>query len=550
MKLQIHEGRGTIAAVGLAKVLSDNFSDLTLAVGPPRYYPSKGILMLPGIPAGDIPREIRVELLGFLAHESWERRWSTWKPLDPRWWGDTEETKRRGLRALVNGLNDARIDRLGADEYPGSGMHVRTVLRKDYAALVRKYRKGTLDLSIRLLAVPIRHLAEGVVSYECLVADLLGFAVYFERLRPILEALDLSSEEKVIEQAIEMYALLTADRPGTGEWLREGGGRESPAIHVPEEREGDHDTEAETLHRITSGLFPGQDFEKESRKYGDRASLPQVYTFDPSKDKVYAPSIRGAEAVDSESYRKAAMSLTLRLRQALTVNLPLTQKRRTRGEVDERELHRLVLGHQDVFEERRPQEAMSTAAVLSWDESNTMQVGGRIEQVRLLAHAWNEALGHLRIPSMLHGWTTLPGVLGNFNVYRQEPLRHRVYKEFSERWDEGKVLKRLSKIDTQDGTPTGESLLFAAEALSRRPERRKILFFLTDGEPRIASHGSEHIHHQFIRTVLSQCETAGIEVIGLGIQADLSEFFPRWVRIEQDIYGRASDELVNVLRRK
>lgn len=554
MKLQFHEGHGTTAAVGLAKVISDNFSDLTLAVGPPRYYRSKGILMLPGIPAGEIPRETRVRLLAFLSHEAWERRWSEWDPLDPRWWSTDPARKRLGLRALVNALNDARIDALGAEEFPGAGMHVRTVLREDYKALVRKYRLGTLNPSIRNVAVMVRHLAERVVSYERAVDDLAGYRPFLERLEPILRTLDLSSTDRVVEQAMAMYAALVDGVPGRGEkreYLSEGGESEmASAPEIPESREGDHDTEQETLDRITNDLFPGQDFERKPKRFDDPAERPRVYTYDPSRDKVYSPSIRNAVPVDPEVYRPAAEALTVRLRQALSTNLPQPLRRQTRGEVDERELHRLVLGHPDVFEARRPQEAMSTTAVISWDESNTMG-GERIEQVSLLAHAWNEALGRLRIPTLLHGWTTLPGTLNNFHVYRQEALRHRIYRDFEERWDDPKVLRRLAKIDTGDGTPTGEALLYGAEALSIRPEKRKLLFFLTDGEPQIAAHGSEKVHHDFIRTVLERSGRAGIEVIGIGIQADLSHLFERWVRLdtEEDIYLRASDELVRVLRR-
>jgi hypothetical protein len=535
MKLKLHEGQGTVAATGIAKVLSNDFGDLTLAVGPPRYYRSKGILMLPGIPAGEIPRAARVELLGFLSHESWERRWGTWNPVDERW------QDKPGLRALVNALGDAYVDRLGAEEYPGAGMHVRAILRRDYMAIRRKYRKGTLVLTIRTLAVLVRHVAEGIVPFRKVRTDFSGYAPLLDIIEPILNFLDVSSLEACIEQATAMYeALRVAEVPDN---------KSEQVVRVPEEVGGEHDTEQETLQRITDQLFPGQEFRKEATQFEEPSKLPSVYTFDPSQDVVYAPATRNAILVPPERYAKQVQLLLMLLRQALTTNLPLPRRRQERGEIDGHELSRLVTGERDVFLQRQYRPGLSTAAVLSWDESDSMK-GERIEEVRLLAHAVNESLGRLRIPTMLHGWTTQGKVLKNWNVYRQEALRHRVYKGFDESWERPEVLKRLAKIDTMDGTPTGEGILFAANALSRRTERRRVLFVMTDGEPCIAAHGSPHVHHEFIRYVLDQCAQGGIEVIGLGIRADLSPFFHNWVEIAGDIFGGAVTELVNTLRRK
>lgn len=557
-KLEYHQGHGVQAVLSLAKALSDNFEEpITLAVGEAGYSPSERILRLPGLPVGELPRKGVKMLLAYIAHESWERRWSEWSATDPRWFHPDPAKRRDGLRALVNGLNDARVDALGSAEYPGVGLHLRELLIEQYGRM----QKRQSPPSIRNIAVLARYVAEGIVSPQKVWEDFPGYRKWLNRILVYLTHLDTSTTESLVADAIGIYEALTnqsltpegaivqdEDDPElTG--LPEG--MEETPDWIPEENDEDPDPDVETLSRIVREFFPGQSFGEDAHKYAEEQDLPQVYSYDPSSDKVYEPTIRNATALPLDLYHRDAQELVVRLRQALAASVPLPRRRQSSGRVDRRDLARLVMGQRDVFTRRVHQEAMSTAAMLGWDESNSMG-GRRIEQVIYLAHVWNRALGGLRIPTGMFGWTTHGSALKNWNVYRQEALRFRIYRDFAEQWDEPKVLKRLSMIDTRDGTPTGEALLYGVERLLRRPERRKLLFFMTDGEPSLAFHGpSEKVHHDFIRSVLKYATLAGIEVIGLGIMADLSDFFERWVRIDspEDIFGKTTDELVTTLRR-
>lgn len=553
-KLQYHEGRGVQATLSLARTLSDNFEQpITLAVGKPGYSPSQGILRLPGLPMGELPRKTVKKLLAYIAHESWERRWSEWSALDPRWHHSDPEKRRPGLRALVNALNDARIDRLGSEEYPGVGLHLRELLIEQYSRMKARQPKP----SVRNIAVLTRYVAEEIVTTNEVWKDFPAYRPWLDRITVFWDHLDIGTTEALIEDAIRMYealtgkGILTDTEPlkNQGENLNEG--REENPDWIPDQTGDEPDPDVETLNRIVSEFLPKQNLGDTARKYAEEEDLPHVYSFDPRDDKVYEPSIRNAEILPTDWYRRESQEMVVRLRQALTVNLPLPRRRQTVGRVDRRDIARLVTRHRDVFTRRVHQEAMSTAAMLGWDESNSMS-GTRIQQVLQLAHIWNRALGGLRIPTGMYGWTTQGAPLRNWSVYRQEALRIRMYRDFSEPWDDPKVLKRLSMIDTQDGTPTGEALLFGVERLLQRPERRKVLFFMTDGEPDLAFHGrSEQVHHDFIRSVLQYARGAGVEVIGLGILADLSDFFERWVRIESadDILGKTTDELIHTLRR-
>lgn len=358
----------------------------------------------------------------------------------------------------------------------------------------------------------------------------------------------------------------TEASPG-GEEANEGAGSEegsgsgtgdTPPGPPPIEDEGedDHDTTQAMLDDLVEQMFGKQESEGYSEDDAGQYGEPTTYTYDPTYDTVTVVGHRGtAYPLPVSEYGAAAQTLETRLRQALTMPAPRMLRRREKGEVDERSLHRLVLGQTDVFRRRVITEADDVAVTVSWDESGSMGSGSwtgkptAIQTVQRLAYTFNAALGRLNIPTELLGWTTGSEV-HNPNVYRQSATAHRVYKEFKDRATDDKVLKRLSRIQVSGFTPTAEGLRFALERLAARHERRKVLFFLTDGQPYIRSNGTDEIHTDFIRTLVHRAERAGIEVVGVGIGAELGHLFPRWVQVNDvsELRGRVADELLKVLK--
>ena len=105
------------------------------------------------------------------------------------------------------------------------------------------------------------------------------------------------------------------------------------------------------------------------------------------------------------------------------------------------------------------------------------------------------------------------------------PLYHAIYKQFGEPWRS--AAGRFGGIRTQSLTPLGESLLFAGKRLAHRPEKRKVLFCLTDGKPVVGAWNEQVTLDHACETVrrLSQ---AGIEPVGIGILEPLvADIFPR-----------------------
>lgn len=108
--------------------------------------------------------------------------------------------------------------------------------------------------------------------------------------------------------------------------------------------------------------------------------------------------------------------------------------------------------------------------------------------------------------------------------------------------------KNFSSLVVGGGTPLSDSLARTCVDLLRQPQKRKIQFVLTDGEPCYDNHtktmpdGSKQVIATIDQTrqVIQAAEAAGIEVIGVGIGAvDLSHLFDKWCSIQslEDLPG-------------
>lgn len=108
----------------------------------------------------------------------------------------------------------------------------------------------------------------------------------------------------------------------------------------------------------------------------------------------------------------------------------------------------------------------------------------------------------------------------------------------------------ISHIDGISENLDGEAVLWAARRLAARPERRRVLFVLSDGYPSAARHETDDAG--YLRETVHRAIEAGIEVYGIGIQsAAVEEFYPiSWVvRKLADLPGIALGALTDVLAR-
>jgi cobalamin biosynthesis protein CobT len=105
------------------------------------------------------------------------------------------------------------------------------------------------------------------------------------------------------------------------------------------------------------------------------------------------------------------------------------------------------------------------------------------------------------------------------------PLYHALFKTFEEPWR--RAAGRFGNVTTMSLTPLGESLLFAGRRLAQRPERRKVLFCLTDGNPVVGA-WDEQVTFDHACGAVKRLTEAGIEPVGIGIlEQCVAQIFPR-----------------------
>ena len=233
---------------------------------------------------------------------------------------------------------------------------------------------------------------------------------------------------------------------------------------------------------------------------------------------------------------------------------------RERGSIDPKSLHRLALDTSNrVFRQRVRSRAKSTAATLLIDLSSSMR-GQKLDLATKTAIVFCEALERLSIPSSVVGFSTADsdllkrvaeqtGVKENELVrqYRFVPLRHTILKRFDEPWR--KISGRFTNIHSQNLTPLGESLLFAARQTAGRREERRIIICLTDGKP-VSGIDPEDVTFEHAREAIVRIERAGIEVVLIGIMEPSVERLHRKsviVRNIQELPGTVIRQLQSIL---
>ena len=229
----------------------------------------------------------------------------------------------------------------------------------------------------------------------------------------------------------------------------------------------------------------------------------------PNGDRDYFMKRRGDVSTQ-------AMTLTRALEQALRA---ITQARKNpnqrQGRIDFDRLPQIAKGlSKEVFYTTRQGIKLDTAVEIIIDESGSM---GNIKDVQDMAIAIGEALSRIGVPFEITGTTTThwgsdcPKMDG---FDRTNPIRYKHYKVFNEQWQN--VAHRTLSISSHKHNVDGEAIEWCAQRLAGRPERRKVIFSINDGEP-CAGHYNDHRMQENLMDVCKKTREAGTEVYGFGI---------------------------------
>lgn len=175
------------------------------------------------------------------------------------------------------------------------------------------------------------------------------------------------------------------------------------------------------------------------------------------------------------------------------------------------------------------------------------QAGAATEILGFTTGAWNG--GRARRDWLLQRRPDQPG--------RLNERCHMVFKDADTSWRRARgAIAALLKPDLFREGIDGEAVEWAAARLRSRAEQRRLLFVVSDGSPTdtatgLANHGGYLEQH--LKQVVTRIEREGvIEIRGIGVGLDLSEFYPHCLAtdLSTPITHALLDEIVALARRR
>lgn len=164
--------------------------------------------------------------------------------------------------------------------------------------------------------------------------------------------------------------------------------------------------------------------------------------------------------------------------------------------VSRKRLARTVVGETRVFQRKHTETAVNTAISVCLDASSSMTSDDRMD---LAKQALAALMMGLDIPYVSYEAFSFSSS-GMFPIV-----------QFDERMDCAKARKRLTAAIPSMYTPTHAAVLKALADVLPRPEERKIIFVITDGDPD---------DYAAARCAIREARKAGVEVLGIGIRGE------------------------------
>ena len=233
-----------------------------------------------------------------------------------------------------------------------------------------------------------------------------------------------------------------------------------------------------------------------------------------------------------------------------------------RGRVNPRALSKLKCGYKNVFREKEKHDDLDTAITFLVDFSGSMH-GQRIESALSSVILFLETLNLAKIKCEVLGYTTGKWTSKHKKLYRAtsrtefygrlDPLLTLIIKSFDEPFD-SKIKKRIAcaLYEGMAENCDGDSVMVAYNRIIERPEKRKILFVLSDGA--VANTGNVRIGRKYLHHVTSKIEKDGVvELIGIGFYCDkVAEYYKNHILINKannkDLVGVMYSELKRIFK--
>ena len=213
-----------------------------------------------------------------------------------------------------------------------------------------------------------------------------------------------------------------------------------------------------------------------------------------------------------------------------------------RGKINPRAAHRVALGtSKRVFRQRVEAETFDTAVQLMIDHSGSMS-GDKLQLAAMTAIILGEVCHQLGISFSVCGFSTGQGYAGAARQAKASPEEREIYsrwdnqwigmyKDFDDSWQTNSHKIITMPQHCQANTYDGESLRLGAQRLLQRREKRKILFWLNDGQPCPTHCDDGDALVEYTAQCAKEVEKL-VEVVAIGIKTNaVKQFYSNWVQV-------------------
>ncbi len=219
------------------------------------------------------------------------------------------------------------------------------------------------------------------------------------------------------------------------------------------------------------------------------------------------------------------------------------------GQLDTRRLARVAVDPIQPLAFKRPQDIpfRDTIVTLLIDNSGSMR-GDPIEIAAVAADVFGETLERCGVAFEILGFTTAAWKGGRCYERWQDAgrparpgrlneIQHIIYKSANESWRRARRNLALMLVDNLlKENIDGEALLWAHSRLLARPERRRILIVLSDGEPvdiaTLDVNMDDYLGRHLTAVVDHIVWRSPIELFAIGIGPDVGRYYPHAVALE------------------
>lgn len=208
---------------------------------------------------------------------------------------------------------------------------------------------------------------------------------------------------------------------------------------------------------------------------------------------------------------------------------------REEGKLNARTLATIKMGNRRVFKTRIAKTEVNTAASFLVDFSGSMARGSALATAMKAVVLFLETLAMTKVQTEVLGFTTgdVTDIRAGYQYGRAEALVTYILKEFGEAFG-SKVKSRIGNygMATMRNNADPDSLLIAYRRLKTRPEKRKILFVLSDGQPACwPSNDSIHGELKRVTKIIENDPEVELFAIGLGFDG-VAEYYKNCLTVD------------------